>query len=111
MSYNTSNSKLKQLTGFSFIIILIPILMWALWNYCFNAQSNQADRVKMYHSYFPELLHGRYTISLVCLLLSVLGIILSSIHYHRRTSLLKFVNTVVLTAGILMTLLFLFSLM
>src|SRR6187397_1676368 len=103
--------KLKLLTGISFILILIPILLFVLWNYCFNSQSNQADRVKMYNSYFPEFLNGRYTISLISLLLCFLGIILSSIYFHRRTSLLKFINIIILVAGILTMVLYLFSLM
>lgn len=111
MNNKVSIFKLKLLTGVSFILVLIPILLWVLWNYCFTSQSNQADRVKMYHSYFPDFLDGRYTISFISLLLSFLGIILSLLYFNRRTSLLKFTNVIVLIAGILMTMLSLFSLM
>jgi len=111
MNIKISVLKLQLLTGISFMLILIPIVLWGLWNYCFNSQSNQADRVKMYNSYFPEFLNGQYTISLISLLLSFLGIILSSIYFHRRTSILKVINKFVLVAGILLMILSLFSLM
>jgi len=111
MNNKISVLKLRFLTGISFITILIPVLLFVLWSYCFNSQSNQADRVKMYNSYFPEFLNGRYTISLISLLLCFFGIILSSMYFHRRTSLLKFINIIVLVAGILMMMLSLFSLM
>ena len=111
MNNKISVFKLKLLTGISFILILIPILLFVLWNYCFNSQSNQADRVKMYNSYFPEFLNGRYTMTLISLLASLLGVILASIYFNRGTSLLKFTNVLVIVAGTLMMILSLFSLM
>ena len=111
MNNKISDFKLRLFTGISFLLILIPILFWVLWIHCFNSQGNQADRVKMYHSYFPEFLNGRYTISFISLLLCILGIILSLSFFHRRTFLLKFTNILVLVAGILMMTLSLFSLM
>ena len=111
MNNKISFLKLLLLTGISFIFILIPILLWELWNYCFNSQSNQAERVKMYNSYFPEFLNGQYTLSIISLLLSFLGTILSLIYFNKRTSFLKIANTIILVAGILMIMLSLFSLM
>lgn len=109
---NKGNSvKLKLLTGISFLSILIPVFLWVLWDHCFTSQSNQADRVKMYNSYFPEFLHGRYTLSLISLLSSILGIILTTVYFHRRTSSLKVMNVIALAVAILMTMLSLFSLM
>ena len=111
MNNKISVFKLKLLTGISFILILMPILLYALWIYSFNSQSNQADRVKMYQSYFPDFLKGRYTISLISLVLCLLGIILSTVTGSRTTSLLKAINIIVLIAGILVGGLYLFSLM
>ena len=111
MKSNNSSFKFTFLTVLSLISVLIPILIWVLWSYCFNSQTNQADRVKMFKSYFPEFLNGQFTISLISLLLCFLSIILSSIYLNRRTPLLKAISTVVIIAGGLMTLLSLFSLM
>jgi len=111
MNNNISVFKLKLLTGISFISILIPLLFWVLWIYCFNSKSNQADRVEMYNSYFPEFLNGRYTISLISLLLCFLGIILSAIYWRKKTLLLKSITLISLIAGILLMILSLFSLM
>jgi len=111
MKSNNSTFKLTLLTVLSFISVLIPILIWVLWSYCFNSQTNQADRVKMFESYFPEFLNGQFTISLISLLLCVLSIILSSIYLNRRTPLLKAISIILIVAGGLMTLLSLFSLM
>ena len=111
MNNPISAFKLRLLTAVSFVFILVPILFYAVWIYCFNSQTNQADRVKMYNSYFPEFLNGRYTISLVSLLLCISGILLSSIYWHQRTSLLKYSSMAILVAGGLMMSLYLFSLM
>jgi len=111
MKSNNSTFKFTLLTVLSLISVLIPILIWVLWSYCFNSQTNQADRVKMFESYFPEFLKGQFTISLFSLLLCILSIILSSIYLNRRTPLVKAISTVVIIAGGLMTLLSLFSLM
>lgn len=108
---NYNSLKLKLLTGMSFISILIPVFLWVLWDHCFKSQDNQADRVKMYHSYFPEFLHGRYTISFISLVFSILGVILASVYFQRRTSYLKVINIIVFAVAILMTMLSLFSLM
>jgi hypothetical protein len=111
MDNPVSVSKLKLLTGISFVAILIPILLWVLWNYCFMSQNTQADSVKMYNSFFPEFLNGRYTISFISAGLCVLGIILSLIHFNKRKALLMSINIFILVIGILMMLLTLFSLM
>ena len=111
MKSNNSSFKLTFFTVLSFISVLIPILIWVLWSYCFNSQTNQADRVKMFESYFPESLNGQFTISLISLLLCFLSIILSSIYLNRKTPLLRAISIVVIVAGSLMTLLSLFSLM
>src|SRR6188474_1531386 len=105
MNSNTSTFKFTLLTVLGLISVLIPILIWVLWSYCFNSQTNQADRVKLFVSYFPEFLNGLFTISLISLLLSSLSIILSSIHLNKRTPLLKSISTVVIIVGGLMTLL------
>jgi hypothetical protein len=64
-----SSTRLILATALSFILVLIPILLWTLWVYCVNSQSNQEASVKMYHSYFPEFMNGRYTMSLIMVLL------------------------------------------
>ena len=111
MNSNTSTFKFTLLTVLGLISVLIPILIWVLWSYCFNSQTNQADRVKLFVSYFPEFLNGLFTISLISLLLCFLSIILSSIYLNRRTPLLKATSIVIIVAGGLMMLLSLFSLM
>ena len=111
MKSNNSTFKFTLLTVLSFISVLIPILIWVLWSYCFSSQTNQADRVKMFESFFPDFLNGQFTISLISLLLCFLSIILSSIYWNQRTSSLKSISILVIVAGGLMMLLSLFSLM
>ena len=79
--------KLEQLerrpglsSGIAFLLVLVPTLPWALWIYCFGAQSNHADRQEMFNSFFPEFLSGRYSlISLVSIVLCLIGIWLASL--------------------------------
>ncbi len=106
-----SHLKLILLTGLSFILILIPILLFALWNYCFNAHSNHEDRVRMYEGYFPEFLNGRYTLSFISLLLCSLGLVFSAMYWNNKHRVMKAFNIVFFIAGGLMMLLYLFSLM
>src|SRR5436190_22490031 len=103
--------KLKLATGISVVAILLPMLSWALWIYCFNSYDNQAERVKIYKSLFPEFLQGRYSISLISLLLCFLAIILASIYWNKRTPVLKTISNLVFIFAGLMVLLALFSLM
>ncbi len=111
MNKKISLAKLTVLAATSFVSTLIPCIFWGLWTYCFNSQKNQADRVAMYNSYFPDFLNGRYTISLICILFSLIGIILSSIYWNKKTFLLKCFSIIVLVAAGIMLLLNMFSLM
>jgi len=111
MNKKTSLAKLTLLAATSFVSILIPCVSWGLWVYCFNSRSNQADRVTMYDSYFPDFLNGRYTISLICILFCIIGIILSSIYWSKKPFLLKSFSIIVLVVGGIMLLLNMFSLM
>jgi len=111
MNNKVSGLKPAILTMLSFITILIPVSLFLLWAYCAESRITQEDSVKMYHSYFPKYLNGRYTISFIALLFSFLSVILSVIYWDRRAHLLKKLNTIVFIAGCLMSMLYLFSLM
>ena len=104
MNKKTSLAKLTLLAATSFVSLLIPCVFWGLWVYCFNSRSNQAGRVTMYDSYFPDFLHGRYTIAYLHLF-CIIGIILSSIYWSKKTFLLKSFSIIVLVAGGIMLLL------
>lgn len=111
MKENSNKQVFNILTGVAFVSILIPILFWALWIYCCNEQTDHMERVKMYNSYFPEFMTGRYTISFISLLLSLLGLILSITAHSKANSSLKPLNLSLIIVGGIMMMLTLFSLM
>jgi uncharacterized membrane protein len=104
-------SKGRIFTLISFVLILIPIIIWGLWIHSYNSQDNQADRLKMFLQYFPEFLEGQYTLSLISILLCILGILFSSIAWTYKSKLLKFLSVLIMIGAGLTLLLTLFTLL
>ncbi|WP_299528888.1 hypothetical protein [uncultured Lutibacter sp.] len=102
--------QLKLLTFLSVIFISIPILLQGLWIYAFSLADNQSEAVTIFHSYYPEYLHGPYTSTYISIAFCLLAIILSSISLKLSGKLWKTLNTVILIFGSLMFFLNLFQL-
>jgi len=93
------------------ICVLISLSIFGLWIKAFGLGENQADRVAIFHSYLPEILHGRYNTSFLVIAFSVSAIILCSISLKITEKPWKVLNTITLIISILLLLLSLFSLM
>jgi len=101
-------SRLKQWIGS--VLILPSLFMWAVWIKSFNAGTNQADRVVIFLSHFPDgtalgLLTG------IGLITSISAIVFGATALKKSTLLLRIINMAVIILGSVLTFLNLFQLM
>lgn len=93
-----SRNSIKEKTAMfiSFCCFGISFLIYGLWIYSFNLRSNQAERVLFFKSYLPEFLHGRWTTTIVNLILCLIVISISSNSLKNSKKLKKITNYVLL---------------
>lgn len=104
----------QQLRAFSLTGVLclsIPVSLQALWIYSSNSEVTQLARAALFKSYFPEFLHGQYSITLLSIAFCIVAIVLSSVCLQTTVKLWKAVNIIVLVLSILSLLLNLFQMM
>ena len=91
--------------------LLIPATIFGLWIYVFNMGSNQADRLELFHAYFPDFLHGQYNVLFLSLAGCVLAIVFSgkNLKSHQKKS--KNLNLSILLFSSTLLLLNLFQMM
>ena len=92
----TDQTQSKILTLISSICLLTPIFIYCLWIYVFNLVNSQIERVVIFNDYFPDFLHGRFSITLVSLFFCVTAIILSSRNLKVLKKKWKLVNILIL---------------
>jgi len=102
---------LKILTLLGLFSIVIPISIIGLWMHSCNLGADQADRVSIFNSYFPDFLHGTYSTTLLSIVFCVIAIILSIICLKTSKRLWKIINIVVIVISGLLLFLNMFSLM
>lgn len=108
----TSNPRLlKILTFLGLICLSIPLSIQVLWIYVFNLGNNQAERVEIFHSYFPDFLLGRFDITYLSIACCISTIIFSSISLKLSGGFWKSLNIIILIFSVLLLLLNLFSMM
>jgi hypothetical protein len=108
--YTMTRSQLKLLTFFGLVCVSIPISIQGLWIYSTSSYNNQADRVATFNSYFPILLHGRYTLNYFSIAFCIFAITISIINLKSSNTIWK-VNMITLVLGGLLLLLNLFQMM
>jgi|WetSurMetagenome_2_1015567.scaffolds.fasta_scaffold02827_4 hypothetical protein len=102
---------LKILTFTGFICLIIPILILGIWIHSFNSGDNQADRVIIFSTYFPEFLHGIYRTTLLSIAFCIIAIFLGIVCLKITGRLWKVLNIFILIISIALLFLNLFSLM
>jgi hypothetical protein len=90
------------LTVASLLCITVPSFFFALWIYAYNSVATHQERVELFYSYLPALLHERYTISILGVVLCALAITLSSISLKSATSQRKSLNIVIIVVSALL---------
>ena len=108
----TSNPRLlKILTLLGLISLSIPLSIQILWIHVFNLGTNQAERVEIFHSYFPAFLHGKFSLIYLTMALGISAIILASFGLKLSGILWKTLNIIILIISSLLLLLNLWQLM
>ncbi|MBL7811569.1 MAG: hypothetical protein JNL57_05050 [Bacteroidetes bacterium] len=93
------------------VCLAFPSLTFILWQYASGVGKNQAQRVQIYHSFFPEFLNEPFVVTLVSLGFCALGVLLSAISLFVPGITWKVLNIVNIAILGLLTLLYLFWLM
>jgi hypothetical protein len=106
-----NSKRLKILTLTGFICLIIPILILGIWIHSFSSGDNQASRVNIFNTYFPEFLHGIYRTTLLSIAFCIIAIFLGMICLKITGRLWKILNIFILIISIALLFLNLFSLM
>lgn len=95
------------------VLLLVPILIWALWigTFSSNPSASQAEKVEIYLSYFPTFLRGGSSISLIVVALAVSSILFTILGRKKANTIFKVVGIFVIIAGSLVLLLQLFTML
>jgi hypothetical protein len=93
------------------IIFIIPILFFALWIHACNQTSGYPENVNLYQNYLPSLLRGRFTTTLMSIVLCVVAVFLNARNLNNSNRFPKTVSWLVIIAGGLLGFLNLFSMM
>ena len=101
----------KKFTLLGLSCAAIPLLIFGLWIYAFNSGDNQQNRVEIFNHFFPEFLHGRYSVAYLNLVFSILSICISFINISIKETAWKVLNIFILVIGLIMVLLNLFQMM
>lgn len=93
------------------ILLLVPILIWALWigTFSSNPSASQAEKVEIYLSYFPTFLRRGSSISLIVVALAVSSILFTLLGRKKANTVFRVVGVFVIIAGSLVLLLELFT--
>jgi hypothetical protein len=108
--YTLTPRLLKLLTFAGLVCISIPVSIQGLWIYAAHSGTNQVESAAIFHSYFPDFLHGRYAINYLNIAFCILAIVISTINLKSSGRIWK-ANMIILVFSILMLLLNLFQMM
>jgi len=89
----------------------IPVSIYGLWIHAANLGHNQAERVLLFKSYFPDYLKGRFDTTLLSIFFCILAIILCSTSMSLSGKFWKIINYIILIPSSLLLFLNLFSMM
>jgi len=107
-----NQTKFKIATLISLMCLLIPVSIYGLWIYVFDLGTTQFERVTIFKTYFPEFLGGRWSTTILGILLCAIAIVLSGISFSKLLSKFwKSLNLVILIVAGLLFLLNIFSMM
>lgn len=89
----------------------VPLIILELWIYAFNSGDSQPNRVEIFNYFFPQFLHGRYSIAYLSLALSIVAIYISVIAISIKEIAWKVLKILLLVTGIIKVLLNIFQMM
>jgi MFS family permease len=103
--------RLKVFTMLSLACLAIPLSIYVLWIYVFDLGTTQAERVAIYHTYFPEFFHGRWSTTLLSIVFCAGSIVFCSISLEHSQKAWKIINVSILAISCLLLALNVFSMM
>jgi glycerol uptake facilitator-like aquaporin len=93
------------------LIFCIPLAVYILWIHACNQTNGYPENVKLFTSYFPEFLRGRFTVTVLSLVLCILAVTLNVRNLKSSNKFLRVMSWVIVIAGGLLGFLYLFSMM
>ncbi len=93
------------------ICLAIPLSIYLLWISVYEMGLSQPEQVVIFKSYFPNFLHGRWNITYLGIVFSILAIIFSLKCLKTKNRVWKIINSIVLSISSLLLFLNLFSMM
>ena len=95
------------------ILLVIPVIIWSLWIHVFNSNpsASQAEKQKMFTSYFPAFLRSLSSISLVVLLAAAASIIFSAAGRRQATRTFRVLGVVAIVFAAIILLFQLFTML
>jgi hypothetical protein len=86
------SNRTQWLTMASLLCMTVPSLFFALWIVVYNSVATHPERVELFYSYLPAILHERYTVSILGVVLCALAITISISSLKSAPSLWKGLN-------------------
>lgn len=103
------SKKLAALIGL--VIFSVPLVLFLLWIHACNQTSGYPENVHLYDSYFPKFLTGRFTTTILSIVLCIVAVGLNVRNLDNSNKFLRVVSWFVVVAGGLLGALNLFSMM
>jgi hypothetical protein len=101
----------KFFTIISLFSMCIPVSVLGLWIHSFNSGDNQADRVAVFNTWFPDFLTGRSGTTLLSMAFCAAAIILSTICLRVSDKIWKILNIIIMIISVPLFMINLFSMM
>ena len=102
---------LKIATVLGALCLFFPVLIIGLWVHSFNLGTTQMERVAIFHHYFPEVVRGRFTLTLISMAFCILSLILGRTGIKLPGKSWKALNSITLGLAVLILLMNLFEMM
>lgn len=108
---SSNQTQLKIFTLLGLICFLIPLSIYSLWIYVFDLGRTQAERASIFKDYFPDVLNGRWSTTLLSIAFCSVAIIFGGMSMKLSGKPWKILNSIILILSGLLLLLNLFSMM
>lgn len=109
---NMSYSKIRKLlTLIGFVCMTVPLIIFGYWLNACSYDLPQPETVKLFNSYFPTYLQGRFDTTLLSVAFCILAILASSFGLKLKGRTWRIVNVIVVIISIIFLCWNLFSMM
>ena len=110
---NVKSEHLVRLKAFAYggaVCMITALIIQVIWINAFNAAGAHEERLAIFNDFFPEFLHGSYTLTFVSIGLCVVAVVLSNIAI-KLPAVWKIISIITLIISVSLLLLNLYQLM